>query len=202
MPASDTDPRAIAEPRALIAVDQSARAYVRAFPYLQWRYGEHGDGFVRSDNAHMIALAENDPEELDRQIRWTADMLSERGMPRWMLEVDLMLMGRATRRLLPDRPDIASNLYRSSVDLATIRRRRMTELGFRRCATGFADRLGFAPSVRWVGFGSILAAAVADEHDGLAHAVTRVREWAADPRRFGQRWIDAVDQTIAHARRL
>jgi hypothetical protein len=199
---SDAEQGLVAEPRILIAVDRSAFAYARAFPYLQWRYGEHGDGFVRSDHAHLIALAESDPEELDRQIRWTGDLLSGRGMPRWMLETALVLMGRATQRLLPERPDIASNLYRASIDLASIRRRRMTELGFRRCAIGFADTLGFQPRRTWIGFGSILAAAVADEHDGLAHAVTRVYEWAADSRRFGDRWIAAVDKTIAHARRL
>lgn len=192
----------VSEPRALIAVDVSARAYARAFPYLQWRYGERGDGFVRSDNAHLIALAEHDPEELDRQVRWTADLLSERGMPRWMLEIDLALMARATARLLPDRPDISANLLRGADELAHMRRRRITEMGFRRCAAGFADALGCGRGRLWVGFGCILTAAVADEKDGLAHAVTRVHEWAADRRRFGQRWIAAVDKAIAHARRL
>jgi hypothetical protein len=94
------------------------------------RYAETGSGFTRSDNSHLMALAEHDPDELDHQVRWTADLLSECGMPR------------------------------------------------------------------------LLAAAVADEHDGLRHAVTRVHEWAGDPRRFGRRWIDAVDRTIAHGRRL
>jgi hypothetical protein len=173
------------EPRALLAVAASARAYARAFPYLQWRYGEDGSGFARSDNSHL-----------------TADLLSERGMPRWMLEQDLELMARAAARMLPERPDIAEHLRRGADQLATMRHRVMTELGFRRCAAGFADAAGLPPNRIWNGMGCILAAAVADEHDGLRHAVTRVHEWAGDPRRFGRRWIDAVDRTIAHGRRL
>jgi hypothetical protein len=190
------------EPRALLAVEASARAYARAFPYLQWRYGETGDGFTRSDNSHLMALAEHDPDEFEYQVRWTADLLSERGMPRWMLEINLELMSRAAARMLPERPDIAEHLRRGSQLLAAMRHRVMTELGFRRCAAGFADAAGLAPSRLWSGMGGLLAAAVADEHDGLRHAVTRVHEWAADPRRFGQPWIDAVDRTIAHGRRL
>jgi hypothetical protein len=190
------------EPRALLAVAASARAYARAFPYLQWRYGEDGSGFARSDNSHLMALAEHDADELDYQVRWTADLLSERGMPRWMLEQDLELMARAAARMLPERPDIAEHLRRGADQLATMRHRVMTELGFRRCAAGFADAAGLPPNRIWNGMGCILAAAVADEHDGLRHAVTRVHEWAGDPRRFGRRWIDAVDRTIAHGRRL
>jgi hypothetical protein len=190
------------EPRALLAVEASARAYARAFPYLQWRYGETGTGFVRSDNAHLMAVAENDAEEFDRQVRWTADLLSERGMPRWMLEIDLELMSRVAARMLPERPDIAAHLRRGSRQLADMRHRVMTELGFRRCAEGFARAAGLAPNRLWNGMGCLLAAAVADEQDGLRHAVARVHEWAADPRRFGPRWIEAVDHTIAHGRRL
>lgn len=191
-----------AEPRVLVAVDASARAYARAFPYLQWRYGEHGEGFVRSDNAHLMALAEHDGVELARQVRWTADLLSGRGMPRWMLEIDLLLMSRAVTRLLPARTDMAAQLQRGAAELAELRHKVMPEPAFRRCGAGFASRLGLGMGRVWVGFGCILAAAVVDEHSGLIHAVTRVHEWAADSRRFGPRWIEAVDQCIAHARRL
>jgi hypothetical protein len=205
--AGDSDARASQrtpdEPRALVAVDRSARAYVRAFPYLQWRYGPDIETTVHRDNAHFIALAEHDADELERQVRWTADMLSERGTPRWMLEVDLRLMARVAKRELPQRRDIAEHLYRAADELAGLRRRVMSEIGFRRCAAVFADRLNFTgPRRLWVGFGFILASAVADEQGGLAHAVTRVHEWCADQRRFGQPWLDAVDHTIAHARRL
>jgi hypothetical protein len=194
--------RTTEEPRALLAVEASARAYARAFPYLQWRYGETGTGFVRSDNSHLMALAEHDPEEFDRQVRWTADLLSERGMPRWMLEVDLELMSSIAARTLPERPDIAVVLRRGSEQLADLRHRVMTELGFRRCAEGFPRAAGLPANRLWLGMGCLLAAAVADESDGLRHAVSRVCEWAADPRRFGSRWVDAVERTLAHARRL
>src|SRR5689334_22732942 len=170
MPPSDPSE----EPRALLAVETSARAYVRAFPYLKWRYGETDVGFVRSDNSHLMSLAVHDVEEFERQVRWTADLLSERGMPRWMLEVDLELMSRVAKRLLHDRPDIAVTLRRGSYQLADIRHRVMTELGFRRCGAGFARTAGIAPNRLWDGLGYILAAAVADEKDGLRHAVERV----------------------------
>lgn len=196
-PSAPTD-----EPRVLLAVEVSARAYARAFPYLQWRYGETGVGFVRSDNSHLMALALHDVDEFDRQVRWTADLLSERGMPRWMLEVDLELMSRAAARMLPERPEFATHLRRGSEQLADMRHRVMTELGFRRCGAGFARAAGLAPNRLWDGLGCILAAAVADESAGLRHAVARVHEWVADPRRFGDRWIEAVDRTIQHGRRL
>lgn len=194
--------RTTEEPRALLAVEVSARIYARAFPYLQWRYGETGIGFVRSDNSHLMALAEHDAEEFERQVHWTGDLLSERGMPRWMLEMDLQVMSRVAARMLPERPDIATHLRWGAARLADMRHRVMTELGSRRCAEGFARAAGLAPNRIWTGFGCVIAAAVADEQDGLRHAVARVSEWAADPRRFGPRWIEAVERTIAHARRL
>jgi hypothetical protein len=191
------------EPRALLAVEASVKAYLRAFPYVNWRYGEAGERFVRSDNGHLLALAEHDPDELERQVRWTADLLAERGMPRWMLENGLCLLARSARRRLGDRPDMAEHLELAAAELAKLRRAHMSEIGFRRCAASFAEALGFGPPSRlWSGFGCILAAAVADERGGLSHAVARVHEWAADPRRFGRRWIDGVDRCIAHARRL
>ncbi|PRP90314.1 hypothetical protein ENSA5_65610 [Enhygromyxa salina] len=202
-PEPDADAhRAPAEPRALTAVEVSVRAYARAFPYLIWRYGDRGLGLIRSDNTHFMALAERDADELDRQVRWTADHLSERGMPRWMLELDLLLLARASARALPQRPDIAARLTQTAAELTRQRRASIPEPAFRRCATSFADALGLGPSRLWFGFGSILAAAVADERSGLAHAVPRVHEWAADRRRFGPRWIAAVDQTLVRAHRL
>jgi hypothetical protein len=48
--------------------------------------------------------------------------------------------------------------------------------------------------------GALLAAAVADERNGVTHAVASLEEWAADPSRFPAHWIGAVHDTIARAR--
>ena len=190
------------EPGALIAVERSARAYVRAFPYLAWRFGEAGYTTIRNDNAHLMAIAENYRGELHAQVGWTADLLAERGVPRWLLECDLQLMARAAKRSLPQRRELHERLTRAAGELRWKRRSLIPERVMQRCAREFADVLGNGRGRVWVGFGAILVAAVIDERGGCPHAVTRMREWATDRRRFDSRWIDAVERTIDHGRNL
>jgi hypothetical protein len=48
--------------------------------------------------------------------------------------------------------------------------------------------------------GGILVAAVADERSGIEHAVPSLTDWVCDAGRFPPEWIEAVEETLAHAR--
>ena len=199
---TELDRQSPQEPRALVAIDRSMQAFARAFPYLRWRHDQAGLHALRNDNAQLVAIVGTQPHEFGPQLDWFTLQMSERGMPSWMVEVDLELLARVLRRALPDHPDMGTRIAHAAHDLGTRRHAAMVEGKFRRAGSSFAARLEFGPSRLWSGFGKILASAVIDERLGVSHAVLRVSEWATNRQRFGPRWTEAVEASIAEFRRL
>jgi hypothetical protein len=190
------------DPRALAVIERAGDWCERAVPYLWWRYGERGYRFILSDTAYLIAMAELPGKGFARHLRWTADLLAQRGMPRWLLEIHCRQLARILRRAMADRPEIAETFEAGAELLAQLRHAHLREADFETTAALFADALGWGPGRLWTGFGKLLAAAVADERGGLERAVSSVTEWACDPQRFGARWITAVHGTVEAARQL
>lgn len=188
--------------RALAVVERASDWCERAFPYLWWRYGERGYRFILSDSAYLVAMAELPSSGLSRHLTWTADLLAQRGMPRWLLELHTRQLGRMLVRGLPDRPELGERLIAAAESLGDRRRARISPADFRANAERFAADLRLGRGRLWRGFGSILTAAVADERDGLEHAVESVCSWACDHSRFGPVWIAAVRSCVEAAREL
>jgi len=185
------------EPRALVVVDRAAASFVRAFPYLAWRYGSAGIHDARDDVASLLATAITQASELDQQVSWVGRQMTQRGQPRWMLEVELELLARVAAHELGERGlELAAEVRAASRALTRERTVTMAPGRMQRAADSFATELGFGPSRLWSGFGRILCAAVIDERRGFETAVRRVREWAVDPHRFGQPWIATVEATL------
>ena len=92
------DTPAPTEPEDLAVVEHSARVMWRAFPYFARRYGERGRAFGRSDAGYLATLTALDEPAAQGQVLWLAQVLSARGMPSLLLEVQLESLGRAARR--------------------------------------------------------------------------------------------------------
>ena len=158
--------------------------------------------------------------DVHEQVSWLGGVLSNRGMPRWLLEIHLNVLHRELVRTLPENAQDYKKLLTASVALGDARRQSIPDARFEERSEAFAGKLGF-PSNRWVrGTGRLLVAAVADENAGMRYAVERLENWLTDPARFDEarknlfspnlcelalgltreRWTAAVRQTIAKAR--
>lgn len=208
------------DPREIDAALRAGRVSWRLFPYYRWRYGDRGAAFTRSDSAWLVTLCEHSPDHVQEQIAWLGSVLSNRGMPQWLLELHLKILYRQLARAVPENERSYEKLLAASFALRTERRQRISEARFEGLSRQFAARVG-APAHPWMlGAGRLLVAATADEKGGMPHAVARLESWLTEPARFeearasfsgslGQvsnevspdRWAEAVREIIDEARR-
>jgi hypothetical protein len=188
------------DPREVAAAVRASAILWRAFPYFGFRYGERGKRFGNSDCAYFLTLLGYDQGTIDKQINWTAGVLSQRGMPSLLLSLQLRVLGRILKRQFNDRERF-DPLLRAADALDNHRRDKVSDQALAALGRGFAARLGFPSNKRALGMGELIGAAVADELNGMRRAVDSMEEWATDPSVFPSIWIDAVEQTIREARR-
>jgi hypothetical protein len=205
IPASAINPSAgsypvTADPRELEAARLAGNASVAEFPYYLARYGERGRMFGASDGAWLVAMCDFGAEHVRGQVLWLGTVLASRGMPRWLLERHLQVLHAELVRALPENAERYAPLLDAAAMLRGLRLARIAEHDFRALAEAFATRAEPELVERVPEMGAILAAAVADEADGLAGAVRSVVEWAGDRAAFPESWTSAVRATIAGAR--
>jgi hypothetical protein len=100
----------------------------------------------------------------------------------------------------PARGPRSAVLGQCADDLRDRRRAALAEARLVALDLAFADRVGAPWNERHRRMGGLLAAAVADERQGLAGAVSSIEPWATDPAHFPPLWIEAVAATIDLAR--
>lgn len=186
-------------PGHLEAARRAADASVTAYPYYLERFGERGRMFGASDGAWLLTLCDGGPEHVREQLLWLGNVLSTRGMPRWLLERHLHFLHEALVKETSD-TDGCRWLLDGAEILATRRRSHLPDAAFEEIAAAFADGADAELVRRLPGMGEILVSSAADEADGLAQAGRAVEEWAADPARFPSSWTRAVRATMAEAR--
>lgn len=182
-------------PEELAAAERAGERTWAQFPYYERRYGERGRRFCTSDTAWLLTLAHRDEKHAIEQVLWLGHVLASRGMPRYLLEQHLHNLVAEL-----DGPSAAS-LRAAERRLRTLRRRVIGDAAFDRLAREFDARVADQPEA-FAAMGAVLVSAVADEADGIERAVVTVEEWACDAAHFSERWIEAVQATIAAARAI
>ncbi|MDF1502101.1 hypothetical protein [Roseisolibacter sp. H3M3-2] len=189
------------DPTEIAAAERAIRRSWGEFPYYARRYGARGRAFSSSDSGWLITLCDLPPAGAEQQVLWLGTVLSARGMPRWLLEVHLDQLHDELSRA---RPGLDGARYaRLHECAAALRERRLARLDAEthaRVEREFDARVSEDDRRLHRRTGGILAAAVADERDGIALAVTSVVGWLTDPARFGDRWVAAVHEAVADAR--
>lgn len=209
-----------ADPREVEAALRAGRVSWRLVPYYRWRYGERGKAFTRSDSAWLVTLTQHAQSHVQEQLDWLGAVLSNRGMPQWLLEIHLEILFRELARAVPENQSSYEKLLSAAFVLSEARQQRISERDFERLSEKFTEDVG-APGHRWIrGTGRLLVAAVADERAGMTHSVAQLESWLVDPARFDEarrhvfppslsdvvdritleRWTGAVRETIALAR--
>jgi hypothetical protein len=187
------------DPQEIEAARRAAETSLREFPYYRERFGERARMFGASDGAWLVTLCQGEPAYVRRQVLWLGEVLSARGVPRFLLERHLELLHRELLRLTSS-ADRCQPLLDAAILLRTLRRERIAERDFAALAAGFESRADAEWVRRLPGMGGILVGAVADEAAGIGRAVASVSEWAMDASIFPEHWIAAVRHTLAEAR--
>lgn len=168
------------DPRECDAACRAGVITYRIFPYYRWRYGERGQRFTRSDSAWLAWLTRHDQDFMTDQIQWLGKLLSNRGMPQWLMEVHLRVLYKKLAAVVPDREQDYVKLVSVSERLREQRVAAITESVSRNLVSDFADRIGSWPSNLPQGTARLIIAAVADEKNGVSNAVASVEEWLSD----------------------
>jgi heme oxygenase len=188
------------DPRELEAALRAGERSWREFPYYEWRYGERGMRFTRSDSAWLVTLADYAPVVAERQVLWLGRVLASRGMPQWMLERHLDVLYEELVAHVPEKQAAYTTLRDAAHLLRELRRRHLGDAQFNTLRADFDRRVGREWAARLPHTGGLLAAAVVDERDGIVKAVSSIEAWITDPARFPAEWIDAVHDIIRRAR--
>lgn len=188
------------DPREIEAALRAGERTWREFPYYEWRYGERGARFTRSDSAWLVTLSGYDRAAAEQQIAWLGRVLAARGMPQWLLERHLDTLYEELVAAVPDRQPQYATLHHVAALLRHTREQQLAPDLFAALIDDFAQQVGDEWAARLPRTGGLLAAAVADEQAGVTQAVTSIHGWMTDPERFPPAWIAAVERTIARAR--
>lgn len=170
------------------------------FPYFEHRYGERGRRFARSDAAWQATLYQYPPAQIIHQVRWLGRVLSARGMPTLLLQVQLELLVTELVAVLPHKKAAYEKLLPAVTDLHLSRCKHLSDEYIDALAEEFDHRVGSEWCTRFPHTGALLCAAVADELEGSTEAVESFRIWLTDTARFPLKWITAVDAIVAQAR--
>ena len=213
------------DPREIDAALRAGRISVRIFPYLDWRYGERGAKFTRSDSAWLAWLSRHTQQRVNEQIAWLRSVLSNRGMPSWILETHLLVLYRQLTRSVSERESKYRTLFISADELRQDRHSRISPEMSRQLVSGFVAAVSQGPTFLLSGVARLLVAAVADEMLGVKYAVLRLTPWLADvsmlrelphlrvrlssrqlrvlgSQAFAERWRKAIEKTVTKARRI
>lgn len=172
------------------------------FPYFEHRYGERGLRFARSDAAWLASLCQYEPPQIVQQVRWLGRVLTCRGMPTFLLQVQMEILFEELVAAIPEKKPAYEKLLLSVAALHASRRRHLDDDQFQALASSFDHTAGPEWSEKLPHTGALLAAAVVDELEGCEGAEENLRRWMIDPARFPATWVAAVQATLAQARSL
>ncbi|WP_437613698.1 hypothetical protein WMF20_13080 [Sorangium sp. So ce834] len=188
------------DPREVAAALRAGELSLGDSPYYGFRYGERGRRFTGSDSAFLVTLATHTRPVVERQIRWLAGLLSNRGMPSVLLERHLRVLHRTLCRAIPRRAASYERLLEAAELLREVRRAHLPDEVCRAISRSFAREAGLPPTRLALGTGWLLAGAVADERSGARSAVASVASWFTDPELFPPAFVAAVHRALSEAR--
>ena len=194
------------------------------FPYMEWRYGERGIRFARSDSAWLAWLTRHNREYVSEQIVWLRNLLSNRGMPSWILERHLCVLHRQLVRAIPQNQPKYDSLLNSAEQLRNMTATSISPDRSKQLVNDFVKAIGRGPESLLQGTAKLIVVAVGDEMSGVEHAVSSLQDWLTDvctlrnieglrnrlsqaDRRFldsnsfAERWLNTIEETIKVARR-
>ena len=183
-----------ADPEDVAIVEHSARVIWRAFPYFEWRYGDRGRSFGRSDAGFLATLTQLDEGAARQQVLWLARLLAARGMPSVLLEFQLESLGRAAQRR---RRPASGRLLELAAGLRTRRLGALRAGVTRECEELCRAATGGVRRRRGAGF--LIASAVADSAVGIGEHDEALVRWLSGAENGDPTWSSACGSARALA---
>lgn len=172
------------DPAELEAVRAATLRCLEDVPYLTWRFGERGRRFSDSDGAWLVSLLARPSTEMELQLRWLAQVLASRGLPRNILAHYLRLLFEELRLRLHDADGRYEPLKRAAERLTVQRQRLLDDPTLVRLSDDFEAPLGADGSQQPRGSAAIVINALIDERSGFVGARESVLSWYLKPDRF------------------
>jgi hypothetical protein len=188
------------DPREIDAAFRAGDRCWRQFPYYESRYGTRGRRFADSDGAWLVTLCGHTQDQMHGQVDWLHRVLAARGMPGLLLQEHLEVLHEELSRAVAERREDYAKLLVAAERLRRLRRRHMEDARIHELSEWFDQQVGAEWAARLPRTGELVAAAVADEREGIAGAVESVEGWLADGSRFPPEWVSAVRKAFAKAR--
>lgn len=183
------DTPAPTDPRELAIARRAAALVWRAAPYLAFRYGERGRAFALSDAAWLVTLAALPRDARLAQVEWLAGLLSPRGMPSCLLEIQLRAIARVGAR---GEWSGAEALADGARHLETRRHSVLSEESFQLAGQLFSEIVG--PSRLANGTGKMVASAEVDVALGFSPSSASFTAWFGATHMVAPRWLDAIER--------
>ncbi|WP_161569218.1 biliverdin-producing heme oxygenase [Candidatus Oscillochloris fontis] len=184
------------------AVFRSHRRIDKLFPFMELRYGLKGRRFSWSDGCWIASLLDEGQESINQQVRWLTRLMARRGMPQWFMECHLILMTEDLTQARPYNQERYLKLSETARVLAEERRASINDANLVALDNAFYARVGQEWRTVMPNCGGLIASAVADDRNGVPHALEAFMSWMTDSTRFPEVWINAAHETIEMARRL
>lgn len=185
------------DPSEIEAALRAGRISYRLMPYLEWRFGERGREFTRSDSAWLAWLTRHDAERVRQQIAWLKSVLSNRGMPSSILETHLHVLYRQLARATPEKAQQFESLKLSADWLRTEREAGLSPQRAKRLVDDCVAEFTTPHSAVLKAAVELLVAAVADQFSGVKNAVRSMESWLADVATL--RTVDAMRNQLSPA---
>ena len=165
-------------------------------PYLGIRYGRRGEAFARTDSGYLTTLVDGRLGYVLEQTQWLARVLSNRGMPRWLMEVHLDILAEELSTAVPQREPSYAMLRRASEALREERHGILGQSDFASLDGDFAQDGGDLVK----NFGGLVISAVCDEVCGIEFAVSSLLAWVQNYPQGSPQWRSAVSRLLHAAR--
>lgn len=204
VPARSVNPHAgdyqiTGDPAEQRAATAAAEQSWREFPYYERRYGERGRHFTLSDSGWLATLCDRPVPHALSKLRWLQELLIPRGMPSYLFERHLEILGAELVRHRPGGDARYDVVTQAAALLRDERTDVVPHATFLQLAAGFDASALHIPD-RVANFGPVLMAGAIDESAGHADGFCAVERWACDPLRFSPAWVRAVCAATARMR--
>jgi hypothetical protein len=183
------------DPLEVAVTEAAAKLMWRACPYFEWRYGERGRKFGRSDAGFIVTLAQLPMSTIDQQLDWLVRLLAPRGMPGVLMEMQLQILERVGRRAQwTARTNLTLIAQRRSQARASV----LPDAALRECELSFRAATRGLPHA--FGTGHVLAGVVADAVMGISDQEEALLRWLIENGPSQPEWRQACRRCLALAR--
>lgn len=194
--------------REVRAALEAGRECLERFPYLEMRFGDRGRRFTFSDSAWVVAVVKDVPEQAEAQLAWLIRLLSQRGMPSWIMEEYLVLLHEHLNAAIPEGAQRHAILLEICGQWKAMRCQHIPESRFTELALEFnreASRQAIRQAIRqampeWAERlkcpGELLISAVVDRANGMDRAVESLCTWFIDDEHYPKPWNEAVQRFL------